>query len=165
MKVVSRIVAALLITTLLSCSVSMTALAKTANTGSTKKIVDGGVYTEKQLNDHNLSVGRIEWADSLLAGSLVVEPNKDYSKFTVHINEFWPSGLPSNPSNKMKVKWEAKSNFIPIRAYAQERGWWDCNWTITSNTSTKLVAKAKVEYRPSKLTRNPKNLTLSRLPL
>lgn len=158
MKVVSRIVAALLIT-LLSCSVPMTALAKTANTGSTK-IVDGGVYTEKQLNDHNLSVGRIEWADSLLAGSIVVEPNKDYTKFTVHIKEFWPSGLPANPSKKMKVKWEAKNSFIPIRAYAQERGWWDCNWTITSNTSTKLVAKAKVEYKAVKIDEKSKTLNI-----
>lgn len=124
------------------------------------KIVDGGVYTEKQLEAHNLSVGRIEWNDSLVAGWLVVTPNKDYTKFTVSIREIWPNGLPAKPSKKMKVKFEAKNSFLPIRAYAQEKGWWDCNWIIKSNTSTKLVAQAKVEYKAVKINEKSKSLTI-----
>lgn len=157
-RVVSSIIAIVIVTVEL-CLFSQTTFAKTASTTSTK-IVNGGVYTEKQLNDHNLSIGRIEWNDSLLSGYLIVEPNSDYSKYTVHIKEYWPYGLPSNPSGKMKVKFEAKSNFIPIRTYAQERGWWDCCWKINSNTSTKLVATAKVEYKAVKVKEKSKSLTI-----
>ena len=124
------------------------------------KVKNGGTYTEKELNNFNLSVGRIEWNDSLLCGSLVVTPNKDYTKFTVRITEYWPNGLPSNPSKKMRVRNEAKSSFIPIRSYAQEKGWWDCKWIIKSNTDTKLVANAKVEYKAVKIDEKSKELNI-----
>lgn len=113
-----RVVSSIIIVAIVLCLFPTTAFAKSA--GTTSKIVDGGVYTEQQLKAHNLSVGRIEWNDSLVAGWLVVTPNKDYTKYTVSIREMWPNGLPSKPSKKMKVKLEAKSSFIPIRAYAQE---------------------------------------------
>lgn len=153
-----RVVSSIIIVAIVLCLFPTTAFAKSA--GTTSKIVDGGTYTEQQLKAHNLSVGKIEWNDSLLAGWLRVTPNKDYTKYTVTIREYWPNGLPANPSKKMKVKLEAKSSFIPIRAYAQEKGWWDCNWTIKSNTDTKLVAQAKVEYKAVRIDEKSKTLNI-----
>ena len=124
------------------------------------KIKNGGTYTEKQLNNFNLSVGTITWNDSLLAGSLTVTPNKDYTKFTVTIREMWPDGLPAHPSKKMATRNAAKSAFIPIRAYAQEKGWWDCYWKITKSTDKKLVATAKVEYKAVKINEKSKELNI-----
>ncbi|MBP5512259.1 hypothetical protein J6X90_02645 [Candidatus Saccharibacteria bacterium] len=154
-----RVVSSIIIATIVLCLFPMTTFAA-SSASTTSKIVDGGVYTEQQLKAHNLSVGRIEWNDSLVAGWLVVTPNKDYTKYTVSIREMWPNGLPSKPSKKMKVKLEAKNNFIPIRAYAQEKGWWDCKWIIKSNTDSKLVAQAKVEYKAVRIDEKSKTLNI-----
>lgn len=116
------------------------------------------VMTERELNDHNLSIGVIKWDDSLSKGSVTVKYLSGDS-YKVTYEEYYKINDMSS-KKKIVAKSQAQWEFKKLRDYAQSQGWWDCKFKIKSCSSTKVTATAKIEYKAVKIDEKSKSITV-----
>ena len=147
----TKIIAAMLTLVILISAVPISAQAAPPPNTWTK------VMTEKQLADHNLSLGVIRWNDSIVKGQITVTARKD-GNYDVKMEEYFQMNDMKN-SKKAKAKWHAQQSFKGMRDYCQSKGWWDCNFKIKSTTATKVTATAKIEYKAVKIDEQSKEIT------
>lgn len=146
-----------IITIVLSLVVLFLAIPATNVEAKAKPVKSTKTMTEKQLANHNLSLGKITWNDDLVKGSIIVKSQND--KYSVSSNETYKIAKKSKDQKK-NAKIAAQKAFKGVRSYAQGKGWWDCCWKIKSNSKTKVTATAKVEYKAVKIDERSKEITI-----
>lgn len=132
------------------------------------------IWTASQLQSKNLSVGTISWNDDLVTGYIETYENCGYwnngrwvydGKYTVYLNEVYNiSDMPDrNMTKKQIAKRQAQIAFVPIRAAAQNKGWWDCQWNYDVVRKNKVAASATVEYKSVTMNRNSKSVYIRQI--
>lgn len=138
-------------------------------------------YSESQLKNANLSPGTISWDDDLVSGYIEVwgtnynywdyyNTNCNYynsynGNYNVTLYEELniSDASPRNMTKKQIAKREAQLAFLPVRANAQNRGWWDCQWNFTKVKNNKVAATAVIEYKSVTTNRNSKSVTVRQI--
>lgn len=150
-----------IVTVVLSLLILFLAMPATNVEAKTKPVESNKTMTEKQLANHNLSLGKITWNDDLVKGSIVVKAAKN-NKYSVSSKETFKIGKMSNDQKK-NTKIAAQKAFKSVRSYAKGKGWWDCCWKIKSNSKNKVVATAKVEYKAVKINERSKEINIKQV--
>ncbi|MBR1875387.1 hypothetical protein IJ798_03365 [Candidatus Saccharibacteria bacterium] len=135
--------------------------------------------TENELRNSNLSPGTIYWDDDLVYGDIEVVDewynngwyNKNYrncsnnKQYSVYLYEDFKITDKSDRdlSKKQIAKKQAQIAFVPVRANAQNKGWWDCDWRFVTVKKNKVAAEATVEYKSVTMNRNSKSVYIRQI--
>ena len=60
--------------------------------------------------------------------------------------------------DRKRAQKQAQIAFVPVRANAQNKGWWDCDWRFVTVQKNKVAAEATVEYKSVTMNRNSKSV-------